>query len=264
MTGEPAVPETALGLVAQAGGLVPRGTRVEVFNRIYWVFLILGTLVGIVVISYMLWKAYKYRDTGERPAEDEDEDDDRPTLGELPTGSGGGKKLFLSFALSTIIVVSLILWTYGTLLYVEGKTTQDSADQIEVTVEGYQFGWRFIYPNGHRSTTLRVPEDKTVKLKVTSTDVFHNFGIPELKVKSDAIPGQETETWFVAEETGNYTAKCYELCGSGHSYMQADVIVMEQSEYQDWYSQTTPAPEENDSGPESGEGESTETGGESE
>jgi cytochrome c oxidase subunit 2 len=215
-------------------GLVPRGTRAYVFRSIYEVFLLLGTLVAVVVIGYMLYNAYKYR-----AGNGHDADVDRPVLGELPTGGGGGKKLFTSFLLSTVIVISLVSWTYGTLLFVEeGPAAEDA---MEVRVEGYQFGWQFTYPNGHTTDgVLRVPENQSVRLVVTSDDVFHNFGIPELRVKTDAIPGQETETWFRANETGTYTAQCYELCGAGHSFMTADVVVMDPEEYESWYASTEP------------------------
>ncbi|WP_144901845.1 cytochrome c oxidase subunit II [Halobellus captivus] len=210
--------------------LVPRGTRTVVFERIFEVFLALGTLVGVVVVAYMVYNAYKYRDGADR-----EDDFDPPVLGELPTGGGGGRKLFTSFALSTVIVVSLISWTYLTLLYVEDPPEPE----MEVEVEGYQFGWDFTYPNGHESDVLRVPRDEVIQLRVTSSDVFHNFGVAELRVKTDAVPGQTTTTWFEADETGNYTAQCYELCGSGHSYMTATVVVMEPDEYREWYANTT-------------------------
>ena len=222
----------------QIGDLIPRGSRVIVFDRIYWVFLALGTLVGVVVISYALWKAYKYRERD--GVEDEYE---RPKLGEVPQGGGGGRKLFLSFSLSAIIVISLIVWTYGTLLYVETAPAQQT-DALEIEVVGFQFGWEFHYPNGYVATStsgepLRVPADRMVTLSVTSRDVFHNFGISELRVKSDAIPGQTTDTWFRADEPAEYTARCYELCGAGHSFMTADVVVMEQEAFDEWYANTS-------------------------
>ncbi len=77
--------------------------------------------------------------------------------------------------------------------------------------------------------------NQRVNIEVTSTDVFHNFGVPALRVKTDAIPGQTTNTWFIAEETGTYEAACYELCGAGHSYMTAQVEVMPQDEFEEWY-----------------------------
>lgn len=221
-------------LVAAAGGLVPRGSRELVFNTIFEVFLALGTLVGIVVVGYMMWNLYKYRDHDDR----DDHPDDAPQLGEIPQGGGGGRKLFLSFALSAIIVVTLITWTYFTLLYVEGGAAAQSEDALTIEVEGYQFGWQFTYPNGTTTGTLRVPEDRPVRIVVTSRDVFHNFGIPAFHVKADAIPGQTTDTWFIPDEEGEYLAKCYELCGEGHSYMTAQVIVMSPDEYQNWYEST--------------------------
>ncbi|GAB3410274.1 hypothetical protein GCM10027435_00730 [Haloparvum alkalitolerans] len=216
-----------------------------VFDEIFFVFLALGTLVGTIVVSYTLYNAYKYRDDGSDPGEKFDP----PVLGELPTGQGGpkAKKLFLSFGLSAIVVISLVVYAYGLLLYVEEGPATDVEEDIEITVEGYQFGWEFQYPDEGVTTqnTLRVPQDKVVQLRVTSRDVWHNFGVSELRIKSDAIPGEYSETWFSGQahleeplepgETETYTAECFELCGSGHSYMKADVIIMHEEDYQDWY-----------------------------
>lgn len=217
-----------LGPVGSTAGL-PRSPA-DQFGEIFLVFVILGTLVGIVVIGYTLLNAYKYRDgTGNG----EKADADRPQLGEKPSGSGSGKKLFLSFGISAVIVLSLIVWTYTALLYVEDVPEDQD---ITIEVEGQQFNWNFIYPNGENQfNTLRLPANSTVKIEVTSTDVFHNFGIPEYAVKVDAIPGQSSERWFVTEEPGRLDAFCYELCGVSHSEMNATVIVMEQDDFQEWY-----------------------------
>ncbi|MDZ7702360.1 MAG: cytochrome c oxidase subunit II [Halobacteriales archaeon] len=219
------------------GGIIPTGSRVDVFSTIYGAFLVLGTIVGVVVISYMLWKAYAYRTGSERSQK---ADVDRPVLGELPTGGGGGRKLALSFGLSTVIVVSLIIWTYGTLLYVENSQAAETEAALEVDIVGKQFAWEFHYENGHvadstNGDAFRIPVNQRVNIEVTSTDVFHNFGIPALRVKTDAMPGQTTSTWFIAEEPGTYESACYELCGAGHSYMTAQVEVMPQDEFDEWY-----------------------------
>jgi cytochrome c oxidase subunit 2 len=218
------------GIVAHAGSTQ---TPKSVFGSVYEVFLILGTLVGVVVIAYTLYNAVKYRD-GNGAAPD---DADRPQLGEIPSGGGKGRKLFLSFAISAVIVLSLIAWTYSLLLVVENQPNAQG-DALEVQVVGHQFSWEFIYPNGASTTTLRVPVDRRVVLTVTSADVFHNIGIPRFGVKADAIPGQTTETWFIPHETGTYTARCYELCGQLHSEMTADVLVQPPDEFQAWYTST--------------------------
>jgi cytochrome c oxidase subunit 2 len=209
-----------------------------VFDQVFTVFVVLGTLVGLVVVAYTLSKALKYIDDGERGDEDPDGKVVRPTLGELPTGSGGGRKLFVSFGISAVIVLSLIVWTYSALLYVDDTPPEVEENAMEVDVTGLQFAWQYTYPNGHTDSTLRVPRGQPIALNVTSADVWHNYAIKEFKVKTDAIPGQTTRAWFTAEETGTYEAVCYELCGAGHSAMRGDVIVMEPDEYQDWYEST--------------------------
>ncbi len=228
--------------LGQAGGV--SRTPADVFNRVYLVFLVLGTLVGIVVIAYTLTKAYRYRDSGERDGDGSaSEKVTRPVLGHLPTGSGGGKKLFVSFGISAVIVLSLIVWTYSALLFVDDTPPEVEAEgeePMKIDVVGKQFNWEYTYPNGHtEEPTLYIPEDRPIRLNVTAADVWHAYGITEFRVKADAIPGQTTNAWFVADETGTYEAVCYELCGAGHSSMRGDVVVMEQEEFQEWYGNTT-------------------------
>ena len=236
---------------------VPEDWRAQsaVFSELFFVFMVVGTVVGVVVVSYTLYNAYKNRDTGETP-----EGFDAPVLGELPTGQEGGKssKLFLSFGLSAVVVVSLVVYSYGLLLYVEeGPSSEveggEDVEEMEIEVVGLQFYWQFHYPNGVQANDqLRVPEGHMIRLSVTSGDVWHNFGAPGLRIKSDAIPGEYSHTWFIANETGTHDVKCYELCGAGHSQMNGEIIVMEEEEFNDWYEsagenvteESTPTPTE--------------------
>lgn len=210
-------------------------TQANVFDELFTLFLVMGTIVGIVVITYMLHKAYKYREGSGKSYEDIQ----RPTLGELPVGADkGGKKVFVSFAISAVIVVSLVAFAYSSLLYVEAGPTEELGEEdiVEIDVTAYQFGWMFEYPNGESTANvLRVPEGKAIDLTVTSRDVWHTFSVRDLRVKADAMPGQSSEEWFIANETGTYRSVCEELCGSGHSSMNGEVVVMEESEFLGWY-----------------------------
>jgi cytochrome c oxidase subunit 2 len=249
--------------VAQVGQ-----SQTEVFDQLYLVFLVLGTIVGTIVVSYTVYNAYKYRTSGDADgrydvdeedlAEGDEYDVARPQMGEIPTGQGkgGGKKLFMSFGMSAVLVLGLIIYSYSLLLYVE-DTGENAEDAIEVDVEGYQFGWDYTYFEDEygsedealtsddynatelhpeaESNALVVPEGAVVQLDVTSRDVWHAYGIPEFRAKTDAIPDETTNTWFQADEPGLYEANCYELCGQGHSNMKGDVVVVEQEEFADWY-----------------------------
>jgi cytochrome c oxidase subunit 2 len=225
--------------------------RVDVFDDIFLIFLVLGTIVGVIVIAYTLYNAYKYR-TDASDAEGkydvvETDDDDvmRPKTGEVPTGAKGGKKVFLSFSISVVIVLGLIIYSYTLLLYVENPGQFDDEDTMDVNVEGFQFGWAYEYSNGFSTNDqLIVPADKAVVLNVTSRDVMHNYRINDLRAATDAIPGEYTQTWFEADEPGHYEAICFELCGGGHSNMREGVIVVpaeefeyseDPDEFKEWY-----------------------------
>lgn len=222
-----------LGVVAQASGDLR--SQASIFEEIFLVFLVLGTLVGIIVIAYTLYNGYSYRDSAEKS---DDGDFEAPVVGQLPTEEKSGKKLFLSFGLSAVIVISLIVYSYGLLLAVEDPAAEPD---IEIEVQGFQFAWAYEYPSGQaRTGDMVVPEDSMVNLQITSLDVWHTFGIPELRVKADAIPGDYSHTWFTTPETEpgeevQYQVECFELCGTGHSIMVGSVTVLDDEEWNEWY-----------------------------
>jgi cytochrome c oxidase subunit 2 len=79
-----------------------------------------------------------------------------------------------------------------------------------------------------------VPIGKVVRLQVTAADVMHNFAVPSLGQRLDAIPGRLNETWFQADQEGVYYGQCSELCGNGHPYMPITVRVVSEQQYQAW------------------------------
>ena len=60
--------------------------------------------------------------------------------------------------------------------------------------------------------------------------------MPAFRVKADVLPGRYTNIWFQATKPGRYHLFCAEYCGTRHSGMIGEVIVMEPSEYQAWLS----------------------------
>jgi cytochrome c oxidase subunit II len=113
--------------------------------------------------------------------------------------------------------------------------TQPPRDAIDIYVMGKQWMWKFAYPQGPNAVSvLRVPAHRPVRLLLTSRDVIHSFFVPEFRIKQDAIPGRYTMTWFTATRPGRYQIFCTEYCGTEHSRMLGEVVVMEPSEYDDW------------------------------
>lgn len=93
---------------------------------------------------------------------------------------------------------------------------------------------------------LYLPANRPVIVKLRSKDVIHSFGVPEFRVKQDAIPGFTIPIWFVPNittaemrtRTGNpefqFEIACAQLCGLGHYRMRGFVTVLSPEEFQKW------------------------------
>ena len=88
--------------------------------------------------------------------------------------------------------------------------------------------------------------NKPIIVRLRSKDVIHSFGVPEFRVKQDAVPGLTIPIWFVPNvttaemrtRTGNaefqYQIACAQLCGLGHARMRGFVTVQTAEEFQKW------------------------------
>ena len=73
---------------------------------------------------------------------------------------------------------------------------------------------------------------------------MHNFGLMDFRVKIDAIPGRYnvigvTTPSLDGNSQLNYTIRCYELCGSIHSYMMAPLTIMDPTVFNYWLANQT-------------------------
>jgi cytochrome c oxidase subunit 2 len=93
-------------------------------------------------------------------------------------------------------------------------------------------------PNGRDDVTtinqLNLPVDRPVLVRLSSKDVIHSFGLYEMRVKQDAIPGMEIPVWFVPTRPGDYEITCSQLCGLGHYRMRGFVTIQSQADLDAW------------------------------
>ena len=108
---------------------------------------------------------------------------------------------------------------------------------MEVYAVGKQWMWKFEHETGQREINqLHVPLGRDVKMIMSSQDVIHSFYVPAFRIKADVLPGRYTTTWFHPTKVGTYHLFCAEYCGTHHSGMIGEVIVMEPTAYQAWLS----------------------------
>jgi cytochrome c oxidase subunit 2 len=79
---------------------------------------------------------------------------------------------------------------------------------------------------------LELPVDRPVLVRLSTVDVIHSFGLPEMRVKQDAIPGFEMPVWFIPNKIGDYEIACSQLCGLGHFRMRGFINIKSAADYQ--------------------------------
>jgi cytochrome c oxidase subunit 2 len=156
------------------------------------------------------------------------------------------------------------------------------SEALTIQVTGEQFAWNFHYPgpDGVFGRTdiklldlqsnplgldredpaakddvttvnqLYLPVNRPVIVRLRSKDVIHSFGVPEFRVKQDAVPGLTIPIWFIPTvttadmrtRTGDaefqYEIACAQLCGLGHARMRGMVTVFSAEEFQKWFDET--------------------------
>src|SRR5215467_9519707 len=131
--------------------------------------------------------------------------------------------------------VFLVIFAWGAVVYFKSRTPP--RDATEVYVVAKQWMWKLQHAEGQREINeLHVPVDTPIRVLMTSEDVLHDLYFPTFRTKMDAIPGRYTQLWFTATKIGTFHIFCAEYCGTRHSGMIGHVVVLSQSDYEDWLS----------------------------
>jgi cytochrome c oxidase subunit 2 len=207
-------------------GLLVRLMPVEASGRAGQVDLLFHTMLGfaasifLLVEGILVFLAFRFR-------RKKGEDGDGVPL-------HGSNRLEVAWTIMpSLIVLWLGIYSYQILTQIETPPS----DALTVEVISRQFQWEFRYPEFDiTSPDLYLPQDKPVRLKITSADVIHAFWVPAFRVKQDAVPRHEAEVFFTANKAGKYRVVCAELCGAGHARMGliSYVVVQSQSEFDKW------------------------------
>jgi cytochrome c oxidase subunit II len=129
--------------------------------------------------------------------------------------------------------VFMVIFAWGAIVFFKERTPP--ADATEVYVVAKQWMWKVEHSEGQREINeLHVPVGRDVRLIMTSQDVIHSFYIPAFRIKQDVLPGRYTVEWFRATKPGVYHLFCAEYCGTQHSGMVGDIVVMEPAQYEAW------------------------------
>ena len=188
-------------------------------DALFVLITVIGGFFFFLTQGMLIYFAVKYR--RRRP----DRDNETPAI------TGNPLLEFLWILIPSLVV--LVIFYYGWRVYTDLRVPQAGA--TEVYVNGRQWMFEVRYPDGRTAINeIRVPQGKPVKFILSASDVLHGFYLPDFRVKMDMIPGRITTLWLQPDRPGRYQIYCTVYCGTGHSNMLAELVVMPPGEYAEW------------------------------
>jgi len=230
--------------------LHPPVTKIaEAQHELHWMLMIICTVIFIGVFGVMFYSIWHHR----------------KSRGAKAANFHESTAVEITWTVIPFLIV-IAMAAPATKVIVAQKDTTNAELTIKVT--GYQWKWGYDYLTGEGEgigflstldssqralssagtpqgdnyllkvdNPLVVPVNKKVRIITTANDVIHSWMVPSFGVKQDAIPGFVRDTWFRAEQVGDYYGQCVELCGKEHAYMPIHVKVLPQDEYTAWVEQ---------------------------
>jgi cytochrome c oxidase subunit 2 len=214
--------------LAGNGGVAPPSSASpseQHIRDIYWLILAITGGIFVVVVGTLLLFIVRYRSRG------------RPRDVEGPQVRGH-TNLELAWTAGPVIILAVIagfvFWKASDFSATSGSASA-AGSRTEITVEGHQYYWEFLYPNGAISVDrLRLPYNRAVRLRIVANDVDHSWWVPALGGKLDAIPGHPNHTTLRATKLGTFRGQCAEFCGLLHAQMLAAAEVLPPDAYASW------------------------------
>ncbi len=190
-------------------------------SLLFWVILIIATVVFVGVESMLIYSSWRYR---ERP--------NSPT----PRQSHGNVRVELVWTVIPAVILFVVLIITIRSLIEVAPENQPSGPTEVVRAVGHQWWWEFYYPKYNITTadSLHVPVGSVIQVELFSNNVIHSFWVPALTGKTDVVPGHDNQKWFIADKPGVYEGICAEFCGLQHANMRFNVVVQDSASFNTW------------------------------
>jgi len=201
--------------------------KAEETSGLFWTIFVLGVPVFALFEGALLTAVVRFRRR-------------RGDLAEAPQTPGGKASMTVIFAIP-LLIVSVLLY-YGEAVLSDVDSTSDNPD-LHLVVTGFQWEWSANYVDQGFTVTgktnkshlvMEVPVNDVVQVELRSTDVIHEFYVPDLLFMKNAVPGHPNVFSFQPTKLGTFHGQCAQFCGLSHATMQFDLKVVSAAEFQSW------------------------------
>lgn len=206
--------------------LNPVSSSGDQIRDLFVIVTIIGAVVLLLVGGAITVFAIRYRGRPDTP-------DPRPGFGD--------RRVEVVWVTIPLLIVFVL---FGLALRVARAVDPSTSGQApDLIVIGHQWWWEVIYPSSGVVTAneIHIPTGTRLLMQLESIDVIHDFWVPELGRKMDAVPGKPNRLWIEAEQPGTYLGACAEYCGTQHAWMRLRVIAQPQAEFDAWLQRQRPA-----------------------
>jgi cytochrome c oxidase subunit II len=174
--------------------------------------------------------------------------------------------------LSFLVIIYVVMAVTAEHLWAHERFEGAAPAALHVEVVGEQFQWYFHYPGADAAygtsrpqlvnaalgnpigldpvddhgrddivaSELVLPVNREIDLQLRSLDVIHGFFVPGMRLKQNAVPGETLHVHFTPVVEGTYPILCSQVCGSGHTRMQARMRVISTNAYEAWLTSRAP------------------------
>ncbi|MCE8016373.1 cytochrome c oxidase subunit II [Halomonas sp. MCCC 1A17488] len=198
--------------------LDPAGSAAALIARLWWPTLFVAALVTLLVLTLLAVAVLRAR----------------RKQAALPLNARQSRNLVIAGGILLPLAATI---PFALSSFSIGRVIEAPVPDVAMTVEviGKQWWWEVHYldETGERIATtaneIHVPVGEPVRFLLKSDNVIHSFWVPNLKGKTDMMPGRSNVTAMTADEPGVYRGQCAEYCGTQHALM-AFLLVAEAPE----------------------------------
>lgn len=199
--------------------LIPASQQARDINSLFLIVMMISAVIFVVVAGFVLYNAFRYRRRKDDP---------------LPRQDFGNTRLEVAWTVIPLVIVTVMFFLSIRTMHAVDPPRLDQPPDI--TIVAHQWWWEVHYPKSGVVTAneIHIPTDKNLLFRVTSADVVHDFWVPQLARKIDAIPNRMNYAWISADHPGLYLGSCAEYCGVEHAWMRIRVVAQTPGDFDAW------------------------------
>lgn len=199
--------------------LNPDSPQAQAIAHLFVIVLIALAVIFVVVASLVLIASFRYR---QRPG------------AALPRQNFGSTKVEIAWTIPPILLLVFLFVVTVQAMRRSDPWPGNRAPDLVITA--HQWWWEAQYPaaNVVVANEIHIPTDRAMLVRLQSADVIHDWWVPQLGRKMDAVPGHPNHFWIEADVPGTFLGTCAEYCGLEHAWMRIEVVAQPPAEFQSW------------------------------